>query len=128
MRSVIASRQVEKDLRAALDRLIQGRGRHSAHAGKVTRITPASVAREAGCSRNTIYSTHRSILDAIGAANSGSTPATDLAAEITALERTIRDLRAEVRELRQDKLRLASENLLLLQRALSIEPAAARKQ
>jgi HAMP domain-containing protein len=118
--------RVEQGLRQALDRLIQGRGRHSAHAGRPTRITPASVAREAGCSRNTIYSTHRSILDAIKAANVGPTPATDLAAEIGKLEQTIRDLRTEVRQLRQDKQRLASESLALLQRVLAASPTAAR--
>jgi len=118
--------RVERSLRQALDRLIEGRGRHSAHAGRPTRITPASVAREAECSRNTIYSTHRWILDAIKAANVGPTPATDLAAKIGKLEQTIRELRAEVRQLRQDNQHLASENLLLLQRTLAVGPAAAR--
>ena len=47
--------RVEHGLRQALARLIEGRGQHSAHVGRPTRITPASVAREAGCSRNTIY-------------------------------------------------------------------------
>jgi glutamate 5-kinase len=119
MRSVITSELVEQDLRAALDRLIQGRGRQSAHGGLVTRITPASVAREARCSRNTIYSTHRSILEAIRATNVSSTPAADLPAEIVELHRTIHDLRTKTRALRRDKQRLASENLLLLQRVLA---------
>ena|SRR5579859_8289452 len=119
MRSVIASELVEQQLRAALDRLIQGCGRQSALGRVVTRITPTSVAREARCSRNTIYSTHRSILEAIRATNVFSTPAADLAAEIVDLHRTIRDLRTETRALRRDKLRLASENLLLLQRVLA---------
>ena len=119
MGSVITSGLVEQHLRAALDRLIQGRGRESAHGRLVTRITPASVAREARCSRNTIYNTHRSILDAIRASNVNSTPAADLAAEIVDLHRTIHDLRTETRALRRDKQRLASENLLLLQRVLT---------
>jgi hypothetical protein len=119
MPSVTTSGQVEQHLLAALDRLIEGRGRQSAHGRSVTRITPASVAREAKCSRNTIYSTHRSILEAIRDANVRSTPAADLTAEIADLRRTIHDLRIETRALRQDKQRLASENLLLLQRVLA---------
>jgi hypothetical protein len=118
--------RVEHGLRQALARLIEGRGQHSAHVGRPTRITPASVAREAGCSRNTIYTTHRLILDAIKAANSRPTPATDLALEIGKLEQTIRELRAVVRQMKQDKQRLASENLGLLQRVLAIDPTAAR--
>lgn len=120
--------RMERNLREALGRLIEGRGRHSAHVGRPTRITPTSVAREAGCSRNTIYGTHRPILEAIRAANVSPTPAADLAAEIGKLEQTIRDLRAEVRQLRQDKQRLASENLLLLQRALAVGPVVGRSQ
>lgn len=118
--------RVEHGLRQALARLIEGRGQHSAHVGRPTRITPASVAREAGCSRNTIYTTHRLILDAIKAANSGPTPATDLALEIGKLEQTILELRAVVRQMKQDKQRLASENLGLLKRVLAIDPTAAR--
>ena len=118
--------RVEHGLRQALARLIEGRGQHSAHVGRPTRITPASVAREAGCSRNTIYTTHRLILDAIKAANSRPTPATALALEIGKLEQTIRELRAVVRQMKQDKQRLASENLGLLQRVLAIDPTAAR--
>ena len=75
-----------------------------------------------------IYGTHRPILEAIRAANVSPTPAADLAAEIGKLEQTIRDLRAEVRQLRQDKQRLASENLLLLQRALAVGPVVGRSQ
>ena len=120
--------RVEHGLRQALARLIEGRGQHSAHVGRPTRITPASVAREAGCSRNTIYTTHRLILDAIKAANSRPTPATALALEIGKLEQTIRELRAVVRQMKQDKQRLASENLGLLQRVLAIDPTAARSQ
>jgi hypothetical protein len=66
------------------------------------------------------------ILDAIKAANSRPTPATDLALEIGKLEQTIRELRAVVRQMKQDKQRLASENLGLLQRVLAIDPTAAR--
>ena len=54
---------VARSYRAALARLVRGEGRHADHAGRVVRISPASVAREAGRSRNPLYTTHRDILD-----------------------------------------------------------------
>ena len=54
--------------RAALDRLLCGKPTHPAFANRPIRITPASVAREAGRSRNPLYSTHRSFLIEIQAA------------------------------------------------------------
>ena len=56
---------VARSYRAALARLVRGEGRHADHAGRVVRISPASVAREAGRSRNPLYTTHRDILDEI---------------------------------------------------------------
>ena len=58
---------VARSYRAALARLVRGEGRHADHAGRVVRISPASVAREAGRSRNPLYTTHRDILDEIEA-------------------------------------------------------------
>ena len=49
--------------RAALARLVRGEGRHPDHQGRIVRISPASVAREAAKSRNPLYTTHRDILD-----------------------------------------------------------------
>ena len=62
---------VARSYRAALARLVRGEGRHADHAGRVVRISPASVAREAGRSRNPLYTTHRDILDEIEAAAGG---------------------------------------------------------
>ena len=78
-----------RSYRAALARLVRGDGRHPDHAGRVVRITPASVAREAGRSRNPLYTTHRDILDEIEVAAEGPTPMRDLAARIAELEASL---------------------------------------
>jgi hypothetical protein len=112
---------VARSYRAALARLVRGEGRHADHAGRVVRISPASVAREAGRSRNPLYTTHRDILDEIEAAAGGPTPATDLAARIAELESDLADLRAAARRHAEEKRLLASENLTLLHRARTAE-------
>jgi hypothetical protein len=110
-----------RSYRAALARLVRGEGRHGDHAGRVVRITPASVAREAGRSRNPLYTTHRNILDEIEAAASGATPARDLAARIVELEAELARMRVAARHHTEEKRLLASENLLLLHRARTAE-------
>ena len=59
------------------------------------RITPAAVAREAGRSRNPLYTTHRDILDEINAAAEAPGPGKDLAARVAELEAIIAELRAQ---------------------------------
>ncbi len=106
-----------RSYRAALARLVRGDGRHTDHAGRVVRITPASVAREAGRSRNPLYTTHRDILDEIEVAAGGPTPARDLEVRITELEVELARLRAGARVHAEEKRALASENLTLLHRS-----------
>lgn len=110
-----------RSYRAALARLVRGEGRHADHAGRVVKITPTSVAREAGRSRNPLYTSHRDILDEIEAAAGQGTPARDLAARIATLETELTHLRADARRHAEERRELASENLTLLHRARSAE-------
>ncbi len=110
-----------RSYRAALARLARGEGRHPDHAGRIVRITPASVAREAGRSRNPLYTTHRDVLDEIEAASASSIPVRDLAARLVDLEGQLARLRAEARRHGEERRELASENLTLLHRAQTAE-------
>jgi hypothetical protein len=114
--------------RAALARLVRGEGKHTSHAGRVVRITPASVAREAGRSRNPLYTTHRAILDEIEAAAGAPGPAKDLAAKVAALEAELASLRVDARRHAEEKRALASENLALLHRARTAEERLAARE
>ena len=89
-----------RSYRAALARLVRGEGRHADHAGRVVKITPTSVAREAGRSRNPLYTSHR---------------------DIATLETELTHLRANARRHAEERRELASENLTLLHRARSAE-------
>ncbi|BCH14971.1 hypothetical protein MesoLjLa_68590 (plasmid) [Mesorhizobium sp. L-2-11] len=114
--------------RAALARLVRGEGRHPDHQGRIVRISPASVAREAGKSRNPLYTTHRDILDEIEAAVQAPGPSKDLAARVTEMEVEIAQLRSEARRHSEEKRKLASENLALLHRARTAEDKLASSQ
>jgi hypothetical protein len=114
--------------RAALARLVRGEGRHRQHAGRRIRITPAAVAREAGRSRNPLYTTHRDILDEINAAAAAPGPGKDLAARVAELEAIIAELRADARRHAEEKRALASKNLNLLHRARAAEDRLAARE
>lgn len=92
------------------------------------RITPAAVAREAGRSRNPLYTTHRDILDEINAAAEAPGPSKDLAARVAELEAIIAELRAHARRHAEEKRALASENLNLLHRARAAEDRLAARE
>ena len=115
-----------RSYRAALARLVRGEGRHPDHAGRVVRITPAAVAREAGRSRNPLYTTHRDILDEIEAAAAPGTPTRDLAVRIAELEAELTRLRAEAHRHTEERRELASDNLTLLHRARTAEASEVR--
>ena len=112
--------------RAALARLVRGEGRRPA--GRGMRITPAAVAREAGRSRNPLYTTHRDILDEINAAAAAPGPGKDLAARVAELEAIIAELREHARRHAEEKRALASENLNLLHRARAAEDRLAARE
>lgn len=114
--------------RAALARLARGAGRHPDHQGRVVRISPASVAREAGKSRNPLYTTHRDILDEIEAASQAPGPAKDLAARVQEMEAEIALLRSDARRHAEEKRQLATENFALLHRARVAEGQLASLQ
>ncbi|WP_065091972.1 hypothetical protein [Rhizobium leucaenae] len=107
--------------RAALARLGRGEGRHPDHQGRIVKISPASVAREAGKSRNPLYTTHRDILEEIEAAMQTPGPSKDLAAKVREMEAEIALLRADARRHAEEKRSLASQNLALLHRARTAE-------
>ena len=107
--------------RAALNRLVEGKATHQALAGRPVRITPAAVAREARRSRNPLYTTHRDILDEIVVAAGQPSAGADLAATVARLKAENAGLRTAARRHAQEKRLLASENLLLLHRALAAE-------
>lgn len=123
-RSTVAQR-AERKYRAALERLIQGKGMHPDHTGRPVRITPAAVAREAGMGRNALYTTHKALLDEIEAATTNPTPAAELAATIARLQAENSELREATRKAAQEKRALATENLALLHRARVAEERVA---
>ncbi len=112
--------------RAALARLVRGEGRRPA--GRGMRITPAAVAREAGRSRNPLYTTHRDILDEIAAAAAAPGPGKDLTGRVAELEAIIAEFREGARRHAEEKRALASENLNLLHRARVAEDRLAARE
>jgi hypothetical protein len=113
-----------RSYRAALARLVRGEGRRPAGRG---RITPAAVAREAGRSRNPLYTTHRDILDEITAAAAASGPGKDLTGRVAELEAIIVELREGARRHAEERRALASENLNLLHRVRAAEDRLAAR-
>jgi len=122
-----AAHRGERAYRAALERLIQGKATHPDHSGRPVKITPAAVAREAGRSRNPLYTTHRQLLTEIEAAAKRPTPAADLAATVIQLKTEIAELRAEARQHAQEKRSLATDNLILLHRTRLTEDRLAAR-
>ena len=120
-------KRTERAYRAALERLVQGKATHPEYAGRPVKITPYAVAREAGLSRNPLYTTHRALLSEIEAATQRPTPAADLATTIAWLEAKIAELHGDVRHLATEKQLLATENLALLQRARQAEDRLASR-
>jgi hypothetical protein len=120
-------KRTERAYRAALERLVQGEATHPIYAGRPIKITPAAVAREAGLSRNPLYTTHRALLSEIESVTQRPTPAADLAGTIISLEAKIVELHGDVRSLATEKQLLATENLALLHRARQAEDRLASR-
>jgi hypothetical protein len=121
------TKRTERAYRAALERLVQGKATHPKYASRPIKITPTAVAREAGLSRNPLYTTHRALLSELESATQRPTPASDLAETITRLEAKIVELHADVRRLTAEKQLLATENLALLHRARQAEDRRASR-
>lgn len=111
----------------ALYRLQNAVGVHPDHLGKLVRVTPTAVAREAGLTRNPLYTTHRDVLQQITASTTSNRHAGVAMSPLSALKDEVSKLRAEVKSLRDDRSRLASENLSLLHRARLAEGRAGRR-
>ena len=121
------AKRTQRAYRAALDRLVQGKATHPKYAGRPVKITPAAVARAAGLSRNPLYTTHRTLLSEIEAANERPSPASDLAGTIARLEAKIVELCEDLRRLTKEKQLLATENLAILHRARQAEDRLASR-
>jgi hypothetical protein len=120
-------KRTERAYRAALGRLVKGKATHPEYAGRPVKITPGAVAREAGLSRNPLYTTHRALLSEIEAATQRPTPAADLTTTVARLEATIAELHGDVRRLATEKQLLATENLALLRRTRHAEDRLASR-
>jgi hypothetical protein len=121
------TKRTERAYRAALERLVQGKATHPKYAGRPIKITPAAVAREAGLSRNPLYTTHRALLSEIESVTQRPNPASNLAATIARLEAKIVELHGDVRHLTMERQLLATENLALLHRARQAEARLASR-
>jgi hypothetical protein len=108
-------------LQKALDRLVAGTPRHPSLQGRPYRLTVTALAREAGVGRNTVYTQHRAILDAVPSAD----PRAPALNRPTPEQQTV-ELRALIEQLQQQKRQLATENAALLKRAIDAEKEVAR--
>lgn len=107
--------QVEAKLRAAIHRLAIGAPVHPANKRATRPFTVAALSREAGVARNAIYTSHRGCLEELRQLAAGGTASTKHGLKDTdrqALETRIR--------------RLATDNAVLLKRALDAERRAER--
>jgi hypothetical protein len=112
------SARIAERYRDALKRLVTGRSGTKTRNGSEIRISPASVAAEAGLSRNPLYTTHRDILLEIkqySPQRSKHRP-----------PRSVDQLRAEIEALRTQLRQQVSENATLLYRALQAEKQLGR--
>ena len=113
--------QTQERLNAAFERLRKGCPVHPLHQRGYT-LTVATLARESGVARNTIYTNHRAIIDDLHAIRG------DPIKPVTTWQGKLEELRDLIRTMKQEQRRLVSENALLLQRALTAEAEAHRHQ
>ena len=79
------------------------------------------------CIRDSLYTTHREILEEITQAAITPGPGVDMAARIRELESIVAQLRDKARKHTEEKRALASENLNLLHRARTAEDRLASR-
>lgn len=116
-------RKIEQHLRAALERLVAMKPNHPALRAGTHRLTVAALAREARISRNTIYASHRAIIEELDQAARQH----GLAEQIDHDEKAI-ELRRLVEQLQRQRQGLATENAALLKRAIDAEQLVERLQ
>lgn len=102
--------QADAKLRAGLHRLVTGAPVHPANQRTSRPFTVAALSREAGVARNAIYTSHRAILDQLKELAIGKT-------------KVVSDTHAaaDKQELETRLSRLATDNAILLKRALEAE-------
>lgn len=113
-------RQTRQALEQALERLRNGKPQRVKHG---TSITAATVAKEAGVDRSTLYRNHEPVLTDIRKLND-ATPKKLLAAKRGELEGTqakVREYRAMVEELQAEMTAWARQNYALNQRIHELE-------
>jgi len=116
-------RKTEQHLRAALERLVTMKPNHPSLRGGTYRLTVAALAREARVSRNTIYAHHRSIIEELDrAAQRDSTSDRPDHDQMTS------KLRQQIEQLQRQRQSLATENAVLLKRAMDAEQLVDRLQ
>lgn len=116
--------ETDRKLRDALDRLIKGAPHDTSQQARRHQLNVASLAREAGVSRNAIYANHRAMIDALRhAAQQRVVPS-----KLESWEDKLAQQRAVIDVLKAEQRRLVTENAALLKRAVDAEAAAARHQ
>ena len=112
------SRTTETRLQQALDRLVKGDAVHPDLQGGNYKLTPTNLSKEAGISRNTLYTIYRPFLDELREAQQAQRLVN--APPQTAVDK-IAELRQIIRQLRLDIRNLATEKAHLLARATKAE-------
>ncbi|PZR74270.1 MAG: hypothetical protein DI537_46015 [Stutzerimonas stutzeri] len=113
--------QTQARLNAAFERLRKGCPVHPLHQRGYT-LTVATLARESGVARNTIYTNHRAVIDDLHAILD------DPVKPVATWQDKLGELHGLIRTMKQEQRRLISENAVLLQRALTAEAEANRHQ
>ncbi len=106
---------IERRLQAALERLVSGAPRHPSLRGQAYRPSVSRLAREAGVSRNTIYTNHRSILEELKSNHPVTTR------KRPTPKQKIAELGAMIEQVQLQKRQLATENAALFKRAIDAE-------
>ena len=115
----------EKRLRESMECLVKGFPTHPDHQRRSYRLNVSVLAREAGVSRNAIYSNHREVLADLSAAEQRRNAAPK---DPGTADSKIADLRAMVDERDRRIQQLVTNNASLLTRALTAEQALTERR
>lgn len=114
----------DRKLREALDRLVCRTPSDASFQDQRYPLSVASLAREAGVARNTIYTNHRAMIDDLRqAARLQSVPS-----KLETWQDKLAQQRAAIDLLKAEQRRLVTENAALLKRAIDAEALAERHQ
>jgi DNA polymerase III epsilon subunit-like protein len=113
-------RDTRRKLQDALARLIADQSKHPNSQEVHERFTIAALAREAGISRNAIYTNHRALLDELRHA------ALTVSPKATGRESRLVEQQATIDAMKLNERRMITENAVLLKRAQDAEVEVAR--